>query len=141
MDMCNLDPGIQQRLDAQELAVLATVDADQPFCSLVAIAVNKAANELVFITDRNSHKYINLIQNPNVCLLIDDRPTSNLPFGNSVAYTLFGTASEAKEGEFASLRTLFLSRHPTLKQFADRPNQALIKVIVSEIRTNSFPGV
>lgn len=138
--MPDADPHILRRLDSQELAVLATVDAGQPYCSLIVFALNNDAKQILFFTNRNSRKFINLQKNPKVGILIDDRPQPTQSFSDSIALNVFGEATEALGDDRQTLIAQFLTKHPRLKNFVDLPDEALIKVMISEIKCNSFSG-
>ena len=138
--MPDANSDILRRLDSQELAVLATIDVGQPYCSLIVFALNNDANQILFFTNRNSRKFINLQKNPKVGILIDDRPQPTQSFSNSIALSISGEASETVGDDRQILIGQFVTKHPGLKKFANLPDQALIKVIISEIRCNSFSG-
>ena len=131
---------IQTPLARQKLAVLATSNAYQPHCSLVVFVINQDQSELLFITDRHSRKYTNLIQNPKVSLLIDTRPAPDRSFKNAVAVTLVGEAEEIVGDRNRVLLDRFIEQHPDMRRFAEDPNQALIKIKIIQSTSNTFPG-
>ena len=131
---------IRTLLAGQKLAVLATSNADQPHCSLIVFMIDQDQSELLFITDRHSLKYTNLIRNPKVSLLIDTRPAADRSFNNAVAVTLVGEAEEIVGDRRGVLLDRFIEQHPGMRRFAEDPNQALIKVRIIQSTSNTFPG-
>jgi len=51
-------------------AVMATAQDNIPYTSLVAYAFDYQEKVFVFLTPRKTTKYINILKNPNVSLLI-----------------------------------------------------------------------
>lgn len=120
--------------DSQQLAVLATQEkgAAQPYTSLVGFAITEDAANLIFATGRNTRKFNNLIVNPCVALLIDDRSNTVSDFNDAVAVTVIGKASETCRTEEALFLDLFLKKHPNLKEFVNSTDCTLIKVKVEK---------
>jgi heme iron utilization protein len=58
-------------LDTQRFAVLCSVSDTQPYSNLVAFAASDDLKYLVFITDRNTRKFKNIVENQWVSLLVD----------------------------------------------------------------------
>ncbi|MEJ2225002.1 MAG: pyridoxamine 5'-phosphate oxidase family protein [Syntrophobacterales bacterium] len=121
---------LRELFESQRSAALATQQEGQPYLSLMAFAATPDLKQLVVATERDTRKYANLMAEPRVALLIDNR--SNVPSDTeeAVAVTVLGRASEAQPGETASLLTLFLAKHPHLETFVSSPTCALITVRV-----------
>jgi hypothetical protein len=122
---------VRELLDSQRSAVLATIQpGGQPYLSLMACAASPDLKQLILATERQTHKYANLMAEPRVALLIDNR--SNVPTDTeeAVAITVIGRAAEARPAERDTLFPLFLAKHPHLEDFATSPTCALIKVQV-----------
>ena len=64
---------INKVLDSQRIAVLGTSKADEPYSCLVAFAYTDDLSEFIFATMRKRLKYQNIVANPRVTLIIDDR--------------------------------------------------------------------
>ncbi len=60
-------------LKEQNMCVLATCEADKPYCSLMAYITDESGRTVYMVTLGDSKKYRNLTRNPNVSLLIDTR--------------------------------------------------------------------
>lgn len=116
--------------ESQRSAVLATLQGGQPYLSLMAFAATPDLKQLLVATERDTKKYANLLAEPRVALLIDNR--SNVPADTeeAVAVTVLGRAAEAQPGERKDLLALFLAKHPHLDAFATSPTCALIAVQV-----------
>ena len=100
--------------------VLATVAGQKPYCSLMAYVTDENCEKIYMVTHKNTHKYKNLMQNPSVSLLIDNR--EQLPRSQAKALTVEGVFCKIENKEkrtqiFAKL----LQRHPHLHEFMQHP--------------------
>jgi nitroimidazol reductase NimA-like FMN-containing flavoprotein (pyridoxamine 5'-phosphate oxidase superfamily) len=114
----------------QRSAALATQERGQPYLSLMAFAVTPELMTIIGATDRRTRKYANLMAEPRVALLIDNRSNTPADTQEAVAITVLGQASEATREEHKKLLSLFLDKHPYLVDFATSPTCALIAVRV-----------
>lgn len=121
---------IQELFRTQKLAVLATLEPEQPYLSLMAFAVTEDLRTLIVATDRETRKYRNIKNAHRVSLLVDSRTNRAQDFAEALAVTILGEAREVESEERPDFLKLFLSRHPHLTDFATRPECALIKVKV-----------
>ncbi len=127
---------------SQLLAVLSTQEEGQPYCSLVAFAATDDIRSLVFATNRATRKYANLVHEPRISLLIDNRSNDVSDFHNAVAVTATGRAIEIPEGEKVSFLKLYLNKHPNLKDFVMSPGCAMIRIQVERYYiVNRFQNV
>ncbi len=93
--------------------VLATTDGVIPHCSLMAYITLESASRLYLVTPRNTKKFRNINQNPNVSLLIDTRGEQDR--GKTKALTVTGTCFTLKDDEeISSVRKTFIRLHPHL---------------------------
>jgi nitroimidazol reductase NimA-like FMN-containing flavoprotein (pyridoxamine 5'-phosphate oxidase superfamily) len=115
----------------QRSAALATQAGGQPYLSLMACAVTPDLATIILTTDRRTRKYANLMAEPRVALLIDNRNNIPADTEEAVAVTVLGEAREAPPAEHEKFLRLFLDRHPHLMEFATLPTSALIAVQVS----------
>lgn len=127
----DIRPVVRALLESQRFAVLATDDHGQPFASLMAFAVTEDLRQLVMLTERTTRKYANLLSNPRVTLLIDDRENTGSDTEDSVVVTAIGEAQESDPDIGAPLLELFLTRHPYLAAFAASPTCAIVRVKLS----------
>jgi general stress protein 26 len=56
-----------------DLCVLATVSEGKPHCSLMSYISDEEGHEVYLISHKQTKKYVNLMKNPTVSLLIDTR--------------------------------------------------------------------
>jgi len=128
---------VRKVVDSQYFAVLGSDDKGQPYTSLVAFAASPDLKYLVFITNRNTRKYRNIIQNSHVCLLIDNRANSSSDINKAIAVTALGSAHE-EAGRESKLYSIFVQRHPYLNKFASDRDSVVIAVAVSEYIVAGF---
>ena len=115
---------------SQRLAVLATQGGGQPHTSLVAFAATDDLRHLIFATERGTRKFANLIADPRVALLVDDRSHREADLSEATAVTAAGIAREVRGAEQERLAGVLLRGHPALKPFVAAPGCALISVAV-----------
>jgi heme iron utilization protein len=129
------DPGLMALLHdlftSQRAAVLATQEMGQPYLSLMAFAVTPDLKTFILATHRYTRKYANLMVEPRVALLVDNRSNTPEDTKEAVAVTVLGTATEAAPAERQEALRLFLLRHPHLEPFATSPTCSLVTVGVS----------
>jgi nitroimidazol reductase NimA-like FMN-containing flavoprotein (pyridoxamine 5'-phosphate oxidase superfamily) len=114
----------------QRAAALATQERGQPYLSLMAFAVTPDLKTIILATDRYTRKYANLMVEPRVALLVDNRSNTPADTKEAVAVTMLGEALEAAPEAREKFLALFLDRHPHLTTFATSPTCALIAVQV-----------
>lgn len=127
-----LEQVISSLIKAQSIGVLATYDGSIPYCSLVAFAATGDLKNIVFATMRDTRKYSNLKNSPNISILIDSRTNRIEDFSDAMALTALGAITEPTSGDKASLLDLFMSRHPYLRDFVLDPDCALIRMDVKK---------
>lgn len=133
---------IQQLFAEQNLAVLATSHHGQPYTSLVAFAASEDLRQLLFVTARATRKFDNLSREPRVSLLIDNRSNRGEDFREAMAVTAIGLTAEVPEAEHPALLSLFLEHHPLLRDFAEAPSCALMRVTVQRyIQVSRFQNL
>jgi nitroimidazol reductase NimA-like FMN-containing flavoprotein (pyridoxamine 5'-phosphate oxidase superfamily) len=117
---------------SQRLAVFATQHDGQPYTNLVAFAETDDLKHLLFVTNRNTHKYANFAADRRVSMLMDSRTNQPSDFQAAVAVTATGIAEEVMGSERDLLTKTYLAKHPHLAGFIDSPDNALIKVKVND---------
>lgn len=133
---------ISALLESQLLAVLASQRHGQPYSSLIAFAHSKDLRHIYFVTPKATRKFINLISEPRVSLLVDSRSNTEVDFHQAEAVTIMGVVSEVGEDDLAACRSLYLTRHPYLEEFIHSPSTAFLQVTVrSYILVNNFQHV
>ena len=114
----------------QLLAVLGTQSSIGPYGNLVAFAETADLKRLLFATTRSTRKYNNLMENPGVSMVIDNRSNNENDFHEAVAVTATGFAKELHGAERDKLRDIFLLKHTYLVDFVTSPSCALLYVDV-----------
>ena len=131
---------LRQIVGSQRFAVLSTLSNRQPYSNLVAFAVSDDLRQIVFATNRNTRKYRNILSNNKIALLIDNRSNSQSDFTRALAITVLGTAGELSGDENDKLVRSYLDKHPSLGEFLQRPDTAIIKVLVNDYILARFDG-
>lgn len=133
---------IKTLLNGQHFAVLATQGDEYPYCTLVGYAASSGCEEIVFATTRDTRKYQNLKKSPKVSMLVDTRTNKVADFKNAETLAALGEAREIEESMLEEPLSIYLSKHPYLKEFVIAPNCALIVIKVSKyILVNNFQNV
>lgn len=130
MTTAELEELLRELLTTQPLAVLATRDHEQPYCSLVAFAATPDCKRILFATSRQTRKFANLTRCRQVAVLIDNRSGKEADFHEAMAATAVGQADEVLPHELPQARGLYVSKHPHLVEFVTSPTCALIAVAV-----------
>ncbi len=111
----------------RDLCVLATVEGDRPYCSLMAYAPSADGSELYLATLRATRKYRNLLANPAVSLLIDTR--ERRPREEALALTIEGECRAIEDpGRRAEACRRLAAAHPHLAALLARPETAILCV-------------
>jgi general stress protein 26 len=129
---------LKELLSSQKFAALATQDSGAPHNSLVAFAATNDLRRLIFITSRNTSKYRNIIAESRVAILVDSRANQDSDLIDAVAVTATGIAEEAKGKEKDRLLDVYIAKHPNLSDFANSPENALVKVAIKDYEISTF---
>jgi uncharacterized pyridoxamine 5'-phosphate oxidase family protein len=126
-----------------KICVLATSGDDVPHTSLMAYVAAPDCRTIYLTTRRQTRKYRNLKENPEVSLLIDTRCEDMLE--NIRALTVSGVAGEVTDaGVLTSIRRLFEKNRPGLADVFDATDSAFIAVsvrsfqLLSGVRESKF---
>lgn len=123
---------IQDLFQTQSLAVLATQDRGQPYSNLMAFAATPDLKHLIFATTRATRKYANLLADPRVSVLVDNRANDPQDFSRASVVTALGKAWELQGRERQEHLQIFLAKHPYLEKFTASPDCALLRVTVEK---------
>ena len=130
IDMVRRD--INEMLNSQRLGVLATYGSEYPYTSIVGFVATDDLSCILFATFRDTRKYRNIMADPHVSILMDNRSNKVEDFSNAQALTILGTAREVCNNQKNELMDLYLQRNPYLRDFVSDPNCALIQVKVDK---------
>jgi nitroimidazol reductase NimA-like FMN-containing flavoprotein (pyridoxamine 5'-phosphate oxidase superfamily) len=102
-----------------DLCVLATVSEGKPHCSLMSYLSDEDGGEIYMVSQKGTRKYLNLMQNPIVSLLIDTREEKKgQERSNIKALTISGEYQALNDTEKKdSIRLRLLKQHPHLIDF------------------------
>ncbi len=133
---------VRRLLRTQRFAVLATSSGAGPHASLIAFAAVDDGEGLVFITPRDSAKYRNLRRNPNVSLVIDERPGSGGRIEGACGVTVTGTVRSVSGAEAGTESALFLRRHRNFRRYLKDEDVILLRIDVNRyLHTRSLSSV
>lgn len=126
MDKKNI---ITKLLDTQQLAVLATYSAEQPYTSLITYTIFNDYKELVFATHRNTSKYKNVQQQKNVAILFDNRDDKPIDLMKFITITAIGSVEEVEKTKY---KQILLLKHPYLTDFVHNQDCVILKVNIKK---------
>jgi len=124
--MKNMIEKIKVLAREKDICVLATVSEKDPYCSLMAYAVDENAIEFYMTTSKLTKKYSNIKKNPMVSLLIDSRDT--IPRTKAQALTVSGKCEilSFHDTKRQTIKEKLLTRHPHLKTILDKPDSEIL---------------
>jgi heme iron utilization protein len=119
---------------SQQFAVLSSAQANgHPYASLIAFIAKDGLSQMAFCTLRETRKYANLIAEPRIALLIDNRQNKASDLENASAVTILGYTEEMHGQERESWQSSFIKKHPLMIDFVKSSNCALMKVDVQKV--------
>jgi hypothetical protein len=116
----------------QRFAVLSTQKDGQPYTDLVAFAATEDLTQLLFVTPRATRKFDNLVNDPHVAMMIDNRQNKTLDLHDAVAVTAIGSAEGVVGPEKEALLRRYISKHPVLETFVQAPTCAALRILVNK---------
>jgi general stress protein 26 len=122
---------------SMDLCVLATVSDKKPHCSLMAYATDDECREIYMVTQKQTRKFNNLVENRSVSLLIDNREAQPdiAPRTKIQALTVSGSCqTETDRKKKEKIRARLLDRHPHMKEFIDHPDAEFFSIIIESFQ-------
>ena len=116
----NLLKSIKQLFNTQKLAVLATNMKGMPYTSLVAFVATDDLKEIIFATFRDTKKHNNILNEPRVSILIDNRKNQASDFQDAIAVSARGHGMIITS-QREKYQSLYLKKHPSLSEFITSP--------------------
>jgi heme iron utilization protein len=142
MDRSQIMTQLKDMFHSQLFGVLATTGEAGPYTSLVAFVATDDLRRLLFITSSSTSKFANIVDHPQVSMLVDNRSNQAGDVRAAIAVTVVGKACEQRGEERGDLLELFLRKHPNLLAFAHESSTALVEISVSRyILVSSFEEV
>ncbi len=133
---------LRHLLETQKYAVLATDNHGQPYTSLMAYSITDDLRAFILMTERGRLKYENLMTNPRVAIMIDNRENLGSDLDATIAVTAQGLAEEITGEARDAAREMSLVRHPALQSFSDSPSCAFIRIqVTSYVIVRQFQDV
>ena len=119
-----------------DLCVLATVTEGRTHCSLMSYVSDDEGCEIYMVSQRSSRKYLNLIENPIVSLLIDTREEEKgQERSNIKALTVKGEYRILNDPEKKdTMRSRLLKQHPHLADFLNDPGADIFFIRVKSFQ-------
>ena len=127
---------------SQNLAVLSTQQAGQPYASLVAFDAAADFKHIYFVTPNTTRKFANLKANSRVALLVNNSTNQASDFHRAISVTAVGRAEEVADANKERILGRYLHKHPHLEEFARSPTSALVRIaVVSYYMVKNFQHV
>ncbi len=114
----------------ETFAILSSEGKGKPHASLVASTAYNELKSLLFATYKNTRKYENILQNPKVAVLFDNRSCEIKSSKEIVVITAFGVANEIVAENLSAAKEAHLKKHHDLKEFIASTDCALFEVQV-----------
>ncbi len=132
---------IKDLIKRKDTCVLATVFDQSPHCSLMSYVPDEDCRKIYLVSHKQTKKFKNMLQNPAVSLLIDTRDEDvGSRRGQAKALTLQGVTQKiAGKGEEDSIRTIFLEKHPHLKELISHPDAEIFSVKIESCQLLEGP--
>src|SRR4030043_1342296 len=127
---------MKDMVKGNDLCVLATVSEGKPHCSLMSYISDEEGHEIYLISNKQTKKYDNLMENPTVSLLIDTREEE---MGHRRVYikalTVSGEFQPIKNpGKRELIHKQFLNRHPHLADFLNDPGAEIFSIKIKSFQ-------
>lgn len=125
----DVDDRLRRLARKTRFSALATISPDGPHLSLVAFAITPDLGEIIFATPRNTAKYVNIVADPRVSILLEGSKGRAKSVMEAEAIALDGTARVVRHGKLReSLAGLLLAIHPELEDFLAASTTALVAI-------------
>ena len=125
---------VRQLLTTQVQCVLSTVAEGVPSQHLMAYALEPSLTEIYIASRRSTSKVGNLLRNPAVSLLWDNRTGNTRDHVHGVALMAEGTASLLNGWIRARAEHLLLARNPELGALLSGPDAAVFALRIRSYR-------
>ncbi|WP_045220210.1 pyridoxamine 5'-phosphate oxidase family protein [Desulfonatronum thioautotrophicum] len=121
---------IRDLIQSQTICVLATSQDNTPHTSLMGYVPSQDCTTFYLATYRNTHKFANLLANPNVSLLVDNRTAkTGSQRLETMALTVHGHVQILQDPEACQSAAELLRSHlPHLQEFLAGKDIAFIAV-------------
>lgn len=124
----DLENDLKALMKEQKLAVLATSHDGEPYTNLVAFVTSDDLKHIFFATPVATRKYSYLNASRKASMMIDNRSNKESDFKDAMAVNAEGTVLEVEKTQ--ELNSLYLKKHPYLRDFLNSPSSALMRMEV-----------
>ena len=132
MDKKKLESRIYELLHQQVQCVLATTNGGHPAQHMMAYGFSIDLASIYLTTYKRTRKFRNMVSNPVVSLLWDNRSGRIQDHLDSYSLTAIGHATLLTDNDQSRASEAILSRNATLKELLNHPNSRLFEVILDE---------
>ena len=122
---------IKELLDKQKYAVIATQKDNVPYTNLVAFASTEGLGSIFFATRRDTTKFLNMLNNPCVSILIDNRKNLASDIKNATAVSAEAEAKGVKKNK-EKFKKMLKDKHPELVGFINEPDCELFELEIKK---------
>ena len=137
---------VEKILRENTLCVLCTDGEGTPYCSLMTYMPSSDLKILYMISIQESKKYKNLLSNPDVSVLIDNR--QRISYQNDkkiISITFEGLYQLIAQKEIESIKSRFANEHIELDEIIKSPGVAIFAIklksfLLLDGAVNSFYG-
>lgn len=132
MQADDLKNEISSILEQQIQCVLATLQTDQPCQHMMAFAYAEDLSRIFLATYRDTRKYRNMITNPRVSILWDNRSGSAADHVDGLSLIALGRSELLVGSAQAAARELMLKRNPALQVLLEDESCRLFTVLIDD---------
>ena len=119
-------------LDRQIQCVLATLQDDQPCQHMVAFAFTEDLSRIFLATYMDTRKYRNMVTNPCVSILWDNRSGSAADHVDGLSLIALGRAELLSGSMQLEVRELMLKRNPALQALLESESCKLFMILIED---------
>ena len=120
---------IREVLKDSGICVMSTMAGNRPYCSLMRYLCSRSCTEIYLVTHRNTTKYRNLKENPNVSLMVDTREKRDL--ASVQALSMDGRYAPFDDRlRHEAVRSRFIVYHPDFESFAMDPDAEVLRIAI-----------
>jgi len=130
---------IDNLLENQRFAVIATQDKNSPYTNLVTFLASNDYKKIFFPTNKNTKKFENISSNSKISVLIDNRGNKAEDIKNAMALTAVGITTEIKDGNIIKS---FIKKHPYLLDFINSKDCVMMEIDIERyVLVDNFQNV
>jgi uncharacterized pyridoxamine 5'-phosphate oxidase family protein len=137
MDDGELYGKIYEVLTNQLFGVLATIENGMPKAMIVPFTVTNNLKTILFLTKHYTDKFKNPDNSELVTILVDHRPHSSKRITGDFAVSATGLAKVVNLSGATATKELFLFCHPTLAEYLDNQEYALLSIHVKSYNVSN----